>query len=415
MPSQTLRVANTKGEELAAVLDTPDGEIRAFAIFAHCFACTKDLNATVRISRALAAQGYGVLRFDFTGIGQSGGEFSETSVTSTVDDLLCAADFLRKNDRAPDLLVGHSIGGAAVILAAATGELPELRAVATIGAPSSTEHLRGTLEQVAPGAAGVAARDGVAEMKIGGRVLRLGRALVDDLDHESVLAAAGRLKKPLLIFHSPIDATVGIENASALFQAAKHPKSFVSIDGADHLLLERATDSSFVANVLASWAARYLEIPNTTETDSATRPALSEGQVQVHTGRSGYTTDVWTESHHLIADEPVFVGGANLGPSPYGYLLAALGACTGITLRMYANHKKWPLESVDVVLEHRRIHVEDCDDCDTKAGLVSEIARTLTFAGNLDDEQRARLVEIADRCPVHRTLSHELKVRTELV
>ena len=284
MPSQTLRFPNRKGEELAAVLETPDSEPRAFALFAHCFACTKDLNATVRISRALAAQGYAILRFDFTGIGQSSGEFSETSFASTVDDLVCAAEFLREHHQAPRLLIGHSIGGAAALVAAS--DLPEVGAVATIGAPSSTEHLRGSLERVAPGATETATREGVAEIQIAGRTLRLRRGLVEELENERVLDAAGALRRPLLIFHSPTDETVSVENAGALFAAARHPKSFVAIDGADHLLLERAADSSFVANLLADWANRYIEpsIPVTNSpTEDAARPSLSTGQVQVHT------------------------------------------------------------------------------------------------------------------------------------
>jgi len=413
MKSERVEFPGSLGASLAARLLLPQGEPGAWALFAHCFTCGKDLKGVTRIGRAMVEQGYGVLLFDFTGLGESAGDFSQTNFTSNQADLLAAADFLRREHRAPNLLVGHSLGGSAVLMVAA--QIPELRAVATLGAPSDTEHLRGTLLAAAPELADVAE----VEVQLAGRPFKIRRQLLDDLAGQEVLKAVAALGRPLLVMHSPVDTVVGIDHARRIFQAAIHPKSFVSLDDADHLLLSKPADAAYVAALLAAWAGRFVGLTGAAEpAESAIAAANDEpptGEVWVRGGEQGFEHQVLAGHHRQIADEPLAYGGTDRGPAPYDYLLAALGACTGMTLRMYAGRKKWPLSGVEVRLRHSKIHAEDCAECESVGGKVDLIEREIELRGPLDDAQRGRLMEIADRCPVHRTLTSETVVRSRLL
>lgn len=387
-----------RGDMLAALLEIPEGPARAFALFAHCFTCGKDIAAAARISRSLSAQGIGVLRFDFTGLGGSEGEFANSNFSSNVDDLLAAADYMRANGQAPSLMIGHSLGGTAALFAA--GRIPEITAVATIGAPASPEHV---IRQFRVDLDEIESR-GEAEVSLAGRTFRIRKQFLDDLRSRSLDSVIGSWKRALLIMHAPLDEVVSIDEAGKIFQAARHPKSFLAIDGADHLLsdLDRA---QYAASTIAAWAGSYL--PAQVEPPA---PEVPSGNVWVGEGNRKFLRDVHSDDHHWLADEPARVGGDNLGPDPYEHLLAALGACTSMTIRMYANRKSWPLEEVSIHLSHSREHMKDCEDCPEDGGQIEVLRRTITLAGPLDETQRARLMEIADRCPVHRTLEGKLHI-----
>ncbi len=402
--SEKLSFESTTGEMLAARLDLPAGAPRAYALFAHCFTCSKDIFAAQRIAGGLAEAGIAVLRFDFTGLGHSEGEFANTNFSSNVDDLVRAADFLRATRAAPKLLVGHSLGGAAVLAAAA--RVPEAVAVATIGAPADPGHVAHLFQDAAPE---IEAK-GEAEVQLGGRSFRIKKQFLDDISGHNLDVAIGSLRKALVVFHAPRDATVGIDNAGHIFAAAKHPKSFVSLDDADHLLSRKA-DAVYVARVLAAWAGRYLG-----ETEDA-RPALAAapGTVVVREAGTGrFAQEIAAGRHALSADEPADYGGDDGGPTPYDLVLAGLGACTSMTVRMYAARKGWPLDRVSVTLAHDKIHAADCADCETRDGRIDRIERRVALDGALDQAQRARLLEVADKCPVHKTLKGEVEILTEL-
>jgi len=391
MPTESIRFAGPRAE-LAARLDTPVGQPRAYALFAHCFTCSKESKAAAYVSQALAGYGIATLRFDFSGL-----EF-----TSNIDDLLAAAGWLRENRAAPQVLAGHSLGGAAVL--AAAGRIPEARAVATIGAPFDPAHLARLLKD---SKAEIEAK-GEAEVDLGGRPVRVSKAFLDDLERQNPTETIGALRKPLLVFHSPRDVIVEIENASKIFLAAKHPKSFVSLDRADHLLTQKA-DAQYAATVLAAWASRYLDaLPQAEAAEVVLGVRVAEA------GEGRFAQLVQAGRHRLRADEPVAVGGDDSGPGPYDLLLAALGACTSMTVRMYAEQKKWPLRRVSVELKHDKVHAADCAECETREGKLDRIERVLTLEGELDDAQRQRLLEIANKCPVHRTLHSEVWVPTRL-
>jgi len=392
------------GSELAARLDLPAGPPRAYALFAHCFTCTKDIFAASRIADGLTAAGIAVLRFDFTGLGHSQGEFANANFSSNVADLVRAADMLRETRQAPQILIGHSLGGAAVL--AAAGEVPECRAVATIAAPFDPGHVA----HLFAGAADEIAAAGEAEVEIAGRRFTIRRQFLDDIAEQPQRERIANLRKALLVFHGPRDEIVGIDNASEIFIAARHPKSFVSLDDADHLLTRRA-DAGYVADVLAAWAGRYLDpLPAT-----VAPPRAAAGTVVVQeTGEGLFTQAIAAGPHALRADEPASYGGNDSGPTPYDLLLAGLGACTTMTLRLYARRKQWPLQRARVSLRHEKIHAEDCTDCETREGRIDHIEREITLEGPLDAEQRAALLAIADRCPVHRTLHAEVKIDSRL-
>ncbi len=405
MRSEKLTFENKQGEKLSARLDFPvDKHPLAYALFAHCFTCSKNLHAVRNISRALTERGLAVLRFDFTGLGESEGDFSDTNFSSNVADLIAAADFLGKNYEAPGILIGHSLGGAAVLQAA--GNIPACKAVATIGAPCDPAHVAHLLQD---------ARDeiearGEVQINLAGRTFTIKKQFLDDLEMTVMKETIANLKRALLIFHSPVDNTVGIENAQQIYKAALHPKSFVSLDTADHLLTDEA-DSRYVGEVLAVWAKKYIE-PGTNSTKISVQK--EDGTVVVRTGREKYYTAIMANGHPLVADEPEQYGGKNLGASPYEILSASLGACTSITLRMYADRKKWPLESVIVRLKHHKIHADDCQACESKGGRVDHLERELELFGPLDNAQKQRLLEIADKCPVHKTLHSEVIITTKL-
>jgi uncharacterized OsmC-like protein/alpha/beta superfamily hydrolase len=400
MRSERFDFTGAGGERLAGLLQLPAEEPAAYALFAHCFTCGKDVKAAAQLARSLAGLGIATLRFDFTGLGASGGEFARSTFTSNVADLVAAADALRRLHAAPKILIGHSLGGAAIL--AAAERVPEAAAVATIAAPFDTRHALGLFQAALP----ELETEGRAEVTIGGRTFEVARDLVRDLagqDQERRIKALGRA---LLVMHAPGDEVVGIENASQIFVAAHHPKSFVSLDTADHLLTRR-DDAAYAARVLAAWASRYVgEQPL-----AAASEDLGVTVEEIDRGR--FQQRITAGRHSLIADEPEGVGGMDSGFGPYDLLLAALGACSAMTIRLYAERKSWPLDHVRVRLRHARIHATDCADCETKGDAhIDEIEKRIAVKGTLDAEQRARLIDIASRCPVHRTLQSEIKIRT---
>jgi len=399
--SRKIEFPGATGGNLAARLDVP-AKPRAFALFAHCFTCGKDQFAAPRIAAELAARGIAVLRFDFTGLGGSEGDFANTNFSSNVQDLVAAADHLRTNHAAPSLLIGHSLGGAAVL--AAAPRVPEATGVVTIGAPSSAAHVT---HNFAADLAEIAEK-GTAKVTLAGRSFTITKQFLDDVAEQNILDGLPKLKKALLVCHAPRDEYVGIENATKIFTTARHPKSFLSLDTADHLLRKRE-DAVYAADVIAAWASRYL--PAVEE-----QVALPPGTVEVSETLAGHLAQrVQAGRHVLLAGEPVADGGDDAGPGPYDYLLAALGACTSMTMRLYAERKGIAAERFSVRLSHRRIHAEDCTDCETKTGNIGEITRDITIEGDIPEAARARLMEIADRCPVHETLTHEIKIRSRLV
>ncbi len=405
MQFQKLYFKNPDGKRLAARLDLPiDEKPKAFAIFAHCFTCTKNFNAVVNINRALTGQGLAVLRFDFTGLGESEGDFSETNFSTNVEDLVSAAQFLGENFEAPKLLIGHSLGGAAVLQAAA--KIPSTEAVSTIAAPAD---LSNVLRFLGDDPRSDLDRYGQALINISGRDFKIKRQFLEDLKLDSMNAAIRNLRKPLLIFHSPMDRIVPIDNAARIFMASRHPKSFISLDRADHLLSNRE-DSLYTGSVLAAWSKKYLKIPE----ELGLPVDLSDNRVVARTGKTGFQTEIVANGHHIIADEPIPVGGANTGPTPYDLLVSALGACTGMTLRMYADRKGLPVDSITVRLKHQKIHGADCADCEDKNAKIDFIEREIELQGDLDRSQRERLLEIANRCPVHRTLESRTKIQSKL-
>lgn len=405
--TERIQFPGAYGDELAARLELPKGPPIAFALFAHCFTCTKDYKAVVRISRRLAEGGVAVCRFDFTGLGESQGDFASTNFTSNLEDLLAAAKFLRDRFQAPQLLIGHSLGGAAIL--AAASRIPEARAIVTIAAPSDTEHLGRRLLQMAPE---LAATD-EATVTIAGRSFLVRKQLLSDLESHRMSDYLATLNRPLLILHSPQDEVLDVGNAERLFQEASFPKSFVSVEGADHLLAKSPRDWQFVAAIIERWAGRYLTIDRHEKPDGP--DPVEQGRVLAQGGSEGYGTEIMAGRHALLADEPAAVGGGDSGPNPYSLLLAALGACKVITMRMYADRKGWPLSGSRVELGHSRIHAKDCEDCESNGGRVDRIEVALQLAGNLSDEQSRRLVEISERCPVHRILENEVSIETRAV
>ncbi|GGE99031.1 osmotically inducible protein C [Aliidongia dinghuensis] len=400
---------SAEGHRLAARLDLPAGPVRAYALFAHCFTCGKDIHVAARIAAALAERGIATVRFDFTGLGGSGGDFANTNFSTNLADLKAALDHMRATGRTASLLVGHSLGGAAVLAAAEAA--PEVRAVATIAAPFDVAHIIGLF---ADRADEIEAR-GEARVNLAGRPFTIRRSFLDDVRAQDQQQRIQHLGRPLLILHSPVDRIVDVENARAIFAAARHPKSFVSLDEADHLLA-RAADAEYAAGLIAQWAARYLpdaapgdEVAAEAADESAEEPGLV---VVEETRRGALDQQVSAGRHRFLADEPVAVGGGDVGPGPYDFLLTALGACTAMTLRLYADRKQLPLERVRVALRHHREHVEDCVTCESKDGKLDVIDREITLVGPLDPAARARLMEIADRCPVHRTLTSRIDIRT---
>ncbi|MEZ5833965.1 MAG: alpha/beta fold hydrolase [Dongiaceae bacterium] len=391
------------GDLLAGRLDRPTGRPRAFGLFAHCFTCSKDVFAAQRIATGLAERGIAILRFDFTGLGGSAGDFGNTNFSSNIADLLAAADFLRAQHEAPKLLIGHSLGGAAVRLAAI--KVPECAAVATINAPFDPQHV----QHLFADSLDAIKRDGSAKVTLAGRSFTLRQDFVDDLMTHAPADNLRQLKRALLIFHATQDKLVGIENARLAYEAALHPKSFFALDGADHFISKRE-DAVYIADLLAAWINRYLD-----GGAHVAEPQAAAGTVVVTGAGEGiFPQLISAHGHPLRADEPVSAGGTDSGPGPYDFLLAGLGACTAMTLRLYAERKKWPLENAQVTLRHGKVHAEDCAECETRTGMLDRIERVIRLDGPLDAEQKARLMEIADKCPVHRTLTSEIRIETRM-
>ena len=403
MRTERFEFPNAGGQKLAALIDWPIGSPTAFALFAHCFTCGKDNLAAKRISERLAMIGIAVLRFDFTGLGGSGGDFADTHFSSNIDDLVFAADHLRKAHRAPAILIGHSLGGAAVL--AAAHRIPEARCVVTIAAPSDPGHVTGLFKDQVD----IIREQGEAVVALAGRPFTVRRAFLDDIAEQRLMDRIAHLQKALLILHSPTDDIVGIDNATRIFVAARHPKSFVSLAGADHLLSDRR-DSNYVADVIAAWATRYTAPP--APAAAADLPEKPRQVVVRETRASKLQNTVTIGPHHLLADEPAPVGGEDSGPGPYDFLLAALGACKSMTMRLYADRKSFPLERTTVTLNHGKIYAKDCAECETKEGMLDQIEVAIGLEGPLDADQRKRILEIADKCPVHRTLTSEIRIVT---
>jgi uncharacterized OsmC-like protein/fermentation-respiration switch protein FrsA (DUF1100 family) len=404
VPNERFQFTGAGGQQLAAALELPEREPIAYALFAHCFTCGKDVLAAKRIAVALAAKGIAVLRFDFTGLGSSEGDFANTTFSSDVADLVRAADHLRETRKAPAILIGHSLGGAAILAAAA--QIPDAKAVVTIAAPSDPAHVTGLFaDRVAD-----IRTEGKVEVSLAGRPFHISREFLDDIAEHHLMAHVSKLHKALLIMHAPGDDTVSIDNATRIFVAARHPKSFVSLADADHLLTRKG-DAAYVADVIAAWAERYLD-PAAPE-QAADLGDAPRNVVVRETRNSKFQQTVSVGPHHLLADEPVAAGGEDSGPGPYDFLLAGLGACTSMTMRLYADRKSLPLERVTVTLKHSKIHAEDCAECETRAGMLDQIDRVIAMEGALDAEQRSKLLEIADKCPVHRTLTSEIRIVTQ--
>lgn len=406
--STRIEFPGATGAHLAGRLELPVGPARAFAPFAHCFTCSKDSFAAARISRALAERGIAVLRFDFTGLGESGGDFASTNFSSNVADLVAAADLLRQRFQAPRLLIGHSLGGAAVLKAAR--EVPEAVAVVSLAAPCDPGHLLHLFADRLP----EIEQAGVAEVAIAGRRFTISRQFLEDLRAQSMAEAIAGLNRPLLILHDPDDPVVPFENAERIYALARHPKSLVALPGAGHLVRARE-DAAYVADLIAAWSARTLGRAVPAEPPVPAGAPTEGGTVTVtETGEGRFAQLVQAGGHLLPADEPISLGGTGTGPSPYQLLLAALGACTAMTVRMYADHKGWPLERVAVRLRHEKVHAEDCAACETPGAKIDRIARELLLDGPLDEAQRQRLLEIAHKCPVHRTLESRPVIVTRL-
>lgn len=396
------------GSELAGRIDGVDGTVRASALFAHCFTCGKDIAAARRIAARLAERGIETMRFDFTGLGHSGGEFGNGGFSSNVADLRAAAAAMAARGRAPSILIGHSLGGAAV-LAAAT-QIPSVRAVVTIGAPAEPGH---ALHHLGSDIARIRA-EGSGDVTIGGRTFHVSRRFVEDMEQATLAERIGALRAALLVVHSPLDQTVGIENAATIFAAAKHPKSFLSLDDADHLLTREA-DAAYVAKVISVWASHYAEAPADALPPPPPLPSLSAGATRSsEIAPDGFAQSLDVAGHALVADEPGSVGGTGRGPAPYDLLAGGLAACTSMTIRLYARRKGWPLAHVAVDVAHDRVHAEDCADCETAERRIDRFTRTVHLTGPLDEAQRTRLLEIADRCPVHRTLEASSRIETRL-
>lgn len=403
MKTKRLEFTGHDGSLLSARLDLPSGKPSAFALFAHCFTCSKDIPAARRIAQRLASLGIAVMRFDFTGLGHSEGEFSNTNFSSNVEDLIKASDFLRENYEAPQLLIGHSLGGAAILSVA--GKISEAKAVISIGAPADPKHVAHNFDDEIK----LINQTGQSEVNLAGRRFTIKKQFLEDISSVSLKESVSSLKKALLVLHAPLDETVELQNAAEIFQMAKHPKSFVTLDDADHLLTNEK-DAEYAADIIAAWVQRYINTSLLPKMMNA-----PEGVVRVsETSPSSFVQDISAAGHHILSDEPVSFGGSFLGPTPYQLVSSGLGSCTSITLRMYENRKNIPLTHVQVDVIHNKIHANECDSCEATTGKVDQFERKITLSGDLSDEQRQRLLEIADRCPVHKTLEHQASVLTSL-
>ncbi len=404
MPTQKIKFNNKKGYQLCAKIDLPlKKNPYPFVIFAHVFTGNKNLTASKHISRALTMNGFGVMRFDFTGLGESEGDFSDTNFSSNVEDLEAAAEYITEKYMAPAVMVGHSLGGAAAIFAAS--KIDSIKAVVSIGAPSYPEHvthlLKDKREEIE--------KNGCAQVDIGGRKFTIKKQFLDDLEAQEHVPVIQNLDRALLVMHSPQDNIVGIENAANIYKLAKHPKSFVTLDRADHMLTNK-NDAFYAGNVIASWVKRYIEFPEIEKLET-------DQQVVVRLEGDDFTTEVQMGEHSIIADEPVKVGGNDFGPSPYELLNASLGACKAMTLKMYARRKKWDLEDVLVHISYSKSnkYEEHQADPENANSRIDRFDIELELVGNLDDAQKQRLLEIASKCPVHKTLDSPTEFVTKII
>ena len=394
--------ANQDGQQLAARFDLQEGPHLASALFAHCFTCSKDIPAAKRIAQRLAAQGIAVLRFDFTGLGHSGGEFSNTNFSTNMFDLIAATQAMTERGFPPSLLIGHSLGGAAVL--AVADQIKSAKAIVTIGAPfepsNVIEHFTEKHVEIV--------ENGSAEVRLGGRPFTIRDSFLKDISTHKLREAVATLGKALLVLHAPRDEIVSIDNAAKIFMTAKHPKSFITLDDADHLI-SRVNDAEYTAEVISSWVSRYLDIR-----PPAPPPGAPEGITRVReVDPLGFLQDVMSGPyHHTLADEPKAYGGGNKGMSPYGFVSAGLGACTSMTIRMYARRKGWPLDHVRVDVSHEKVHAQDAGG--NSGERIDGFKRAITLEGDLTADQRQKLLEIADKCPVHRTLERANQVTTIL-
>ncbi|MFT7429494.1 MAG: putative OsmC-like protein/alpha/beta superfamily hydrolase [Nonlabens sp.] len=403
MSFEKINFKNAQGYELSGRLELPVDRLpHNYAVFAHCFTCSKNFSATKNISRALTNAGFGVLRFDFTGLGDSSGDFEDTNFSGNVDDLLAAVDYLKTSYKAPSLLIGHSLGGAAVIYASAKAS--SIKAVATIGAPSDTKHVRHLFgDQIE-----AITKNGEAVVQLSGRPFKIKEQFLKDLNEQQVTATLKELRKPILIAHSPQDKTVGVTHAEKLYQAAMHPKSFISLDGADHLLMDKA-DSIYIGEVIASWASRYVEQVN----DSSFK---TENQVAASLDRdAGFTTQMAAGRHYFTADEPESAGGNDFGPTPYELLSSGLAACTVMTIQMYAKRKQWNIKNIECHVNYDKQHALDCENCELETAKIDTFTREIKLTGDLNEKQIQRILQIADKCPVHKTLHSKTHVLTKLI
>lgn len=403
MRRQKVTFLNQKNQELTGRLEFPvDQQPHNYVVFAHCFTCTKNLKSIKNIVQGMTGHGFAVLRFDFTGLGESEGEFSETNFSGNTEDLVSAANYLTEHYKAPSMLIGHSLGGAAVLIAAA--EIPSINAVVTIGAPSDPVHVKNL---IISSIAEIQA-EGKATVNIGGQSFTIKKQFLDDLESNSLQKTVKQLRMPILIMHSPQDSTVGIKNAEEIYKAAHHPKSFVSLDGADHLLSE-SKDSKYAGNLIAGWAERYLDFPDKTDIETTHQVVASLNS------EAGFTTQMKVGNHYLLSDEPLKVGGNDFGPSPYEFVSAGLSACTAMTIQMYTKRKGWDVENVEVHTSYGKSHAEDCQACESENAKIDTFHREIKLEGQLDDIQKKRILEIANKCPVHRTLHSETQVITKLI
>lgn len=403
MKNQKVTFENKDGHKLTARIELPaDRKPLGFALFAHCFTCTKNLSAVRNLSRALTGEGFGIMRFDFTGLGESEGDFADTNFSGNIQDLQAAAAYLEENHAAPSLLIGHSLGGAAVLYAAA--KMDSVSAVATIGAPADPKHVTRLMTH---GLDEINTK-GYAEVSIGGRPFTIKKQFIEDLKAVDMPGVLKNLRKALLIAHSPQDKIVGIDNAAEIFKSAKHPKSFVSLDGADHLL-SKTEDSNYIGGVIASWAKRYINLREDEKPDTHLQIVASLGSEEK------FTTQIKAGKHYLTGDEPESYGGNDFGPTPYDFVSAGLATCTAMTIRMYANRKKWKVKEVNVHIKHDKVHAEDCSKCENDTGSkIDRFTREIELTGDLDEKQREKLLEIANKCPVHKTLLSEINIETVL-
>ncbi|MCH4822844.1 alpha/beta fold hydrolase [Gramella lutea] len=401
MQKKNVSFENSDSKSLKGVLELPFNENpENFVLFAHCFTCNKNFHAPSNISKSLASKGYGVLRFDFTGLGDSEGDFEDTNFTGNVNDLVAAAKFLEKEYSAPTLIIGHSLGGAAALFAAL--KIDSVQAIVTINAPSNLSHVQkhfeSNLDEIE--------NEGSANIKIGGRSFKIKKHFIEDLKRNEDSKALGEIRKPLLIMHSPQDEIVSIKHAEELYQSAWHPKSFITLNGADHMLSNKS-DSEYAGTVISAWASKYISEREASELDT-------DHQVMANLGSEGFTTQIIAGKHHFVADEPVKVGGNDLGPDPYELISSGLAACTSMTIQMYARRKKWPLVNVETHVSYSKKHADDCENCENDMAKIDNFEREISLHGDLDKEQINKLLEIADKCPVHKTLSSKAQIHTKL-